>query len=181
MTTTTTQPHLYSSVLEAVLADAIETGNPVLSSELYLNRPFVLTDDGYFWGRYAVYGNRGPQPQAYRTASAMELAAFFCSLLFEQQPESVSGFKSECMALTAYYRGAAPVGTALAAVFDAATHLHHIQDATFSYLGYQGGAHVACVCDNENNEYQAWFDEQLVLTHVSDLKVGAKQVWPAVC
>lgn len=174
-------PHLYSSLIEAVLADAMETGNPVFSSELYLNRPFVLTDDGYFWGRYAVYSTRGPQPQAYRTAKTEELATFFCSLLFEQQPESVACFKSECMALTAYYEGAAPLATALGAVFDAAKPLHRVSATTFEYTGSQGGIHVASVRDKDGNEYQAWFDEQLVLTQISELRVGARQVWPALC
>lgn len=175
---TSPAPHLYTSPIEAVLADAMDTGNPVLSSELYLGRPFTLTDDGYFWGRYAGQATRGPKPQAYRTAKAEELATFFCALLFEQQPGAVHAFKCECMALQAYYSGAAELNTALGAVFDAARPMHRIYEVKFDYGGLQGGVHVASVWDKDGVEYLAWFDEQLVLTHVSELRVGARQVWP---
>lgn len=179
--TTTAAPHLYTSAVEAVLADAMDTGNPVLSSEKHLGRNFTLTDDGYFWGRYAVQATRGPQPQAYRTAQAEELAAFFCGLLFEQQPAVVAGFKNESMALTAYYQGVAPVGTALQAVFDGAKRQHRVQGVRFEYVGFQSHMHVASAWDVDETEYQVWFDEELNLTQVHELRVGAKQVWPAVC
>ena len=175
---TSPAPHLYTSAIEAVLAGALDTGNPVLSSELYLSRPFTLTDDGFFWGRYAVHATRGPHPQAYRAAKAEEIAAVFCALLVEQQPGAVAGFKNECMALTAYRQGAAPLRTALSAVFDAAKPLHRIQEVAFDYSGFQGGVHNASVRDKDGVEYSVWFDEQLVLTHVSELRVGARQVWP---
>lgn len=177
--TTTAAPHLYTSAVETVLADAVDTGNPVLSLEKHLGRNFTLTDDGYFWGRYAVQATRGPQPQAYRTANAAELATFFCGLLFEQQPEEVAGFKNEHMALTAYYQGVAPVGTALQAVFDGAKRQHRVHAVRFQYDGLFDHVHLATVWDADDTEYQVWFDEELNLTEVREMRVGARVVWPA--
>jgi hypothetical protein len=177
--TTAAAPHLYTSAVEAVLADALDTGNPVLSSEKHLGRHFTLTDDGYFWGRYAVQATRGPQPQAYRTAKGDEIAAVFCSLLFEQQPEAVAGFKNEHMSLHAYYHGVAPVSTALHAVFDGAKRLHRVQGVRFQYDGLYDHMHLATVWDADETEYQVWFDEELNLTEVRELRVGARLVWPA--
>lgn len=173
-------PHLYSSAIEAALAGAVDTGSPCYSSELYLGRPFVLTDDGFFWAHYAVHA-QGCSPQAYRTAKADELAAIFCGLLAEQQPEAMLDFKHESTALQSYCNGTAPVSTALNAVFDAASQLHRIQAETFQYDGFDRGVHTASVWDRDGTEYFAVFDEQLVLTQVSELRsrLGqAPRVWP---
>lgn len=167
-TRTTTAPNLYSSAVEAALANATGTGSPCYSSDSHLNRPFVLTDTGFFWGSYAVHAPHGPRPQTYRTVKADELAAIFCALLIEHQPESVERFKSESMALRAYYHGSAPVSSALVAVFDTASRFHRIRENTFQCVGFGRGVHAAKVWDTEGSEHCVFFDEQLVLTQVWD-------------
>ena len=179
--TTTAPPHLYSSAFEAALAGASDTGSPCYSLELHLSRPFVLTNSAYCWGHYAAYAARGPRPQTYRTAKGDELAALFCDFLFEQQPEVMPDFKKESMALRAYYESAAPVSIALNAVFDSARCLHRIQGKTFQYVGFDRCVHAASAWDNDGNEYCVFFDEQLVLTQVSELGSRLRrppQVWP---
>jgi len=175
-------PHLYSSTSEAALTGALDTGSPCYSSELHLGRPFVLTDDGFFWGHYAANANRGIKPQAYRTAPSTELAVLFCTLLMEQQSDVVKAFERESAALRAYYTDAAPIDRVLAIVFDAARHLHKVQKETFRYVGLDRGVHIASVWDAEDNEFYAFFDEQLVLTQVSALCTRPGQLlhdWPS--
>lgn len=169
-------PRQYTSLIEAVLAGASSTGNPVYSQP-WLGRPFVLTDDAWGWGRYIARAEPGTRPQDYRTGDPEQLAVIFCHLLWAQSPEDVHNFKCESMTLSSYAKTYCSVHTALRAVFDAAKPLHHIQDKRFDYVGEHHGAHLASVWDEQDAEYHVLFDNGLVLQSIEEVRVGRKFVW----
>ena len=170
-------PHQYMSLIEAVLAGATSTGNPVLSQP-WLGRPFILTDEAWSWGRYIARAESGTKPQSYRTRDPEQLAVIFCHLLWAQSPDDVQNFKCESMTLSSYSKAFCSVHAALRAVFDAAKPLHHIQEVRFDYVGEMHGAHLARVWDEQNAEYHVVFDEGLVLQSIEEMRLGRKQVWP---